>query len=65
MKVLRLGMISLMVALALVGCGRKGSLQAPKSTVETPASATNDPGAVTPAAKPATPDKPFLLDGLI
>ena len=63
--VLRLGMISLMVALALAGCGRKGMLEAPKSTVEAPVSATADPGAVTPAAKPAKPDKPFLLDGLI
>jgi predicted small lipoprotein YifL len=65
MMVLRLGIISLMVAIALAGCGRKGSFESPKSTVEAPASATNDPGAVTPAAKPAKPDKPFLLDGLI
>ncbi|WP_156899485.1 LPS translocon maturation chaperone LptM [Pleomorphomonas koreensis] len=65
MMVLRLGMISLMVCLALAGCGRKGSLEAPKSTVEAAPAATADPGAVTPAAKPATPDKPFILDGLI
>jgi predicted small lipoprotein YifL len=64
MMVLRLGMISLMVGLTLAGCGRLGALEAPKSTVEA-APSTADPGAVTPAAKPATPDKPFILDGLI
>lgn len=62
--VLRLGIISLMVGLALAGCGRQGALEAPKSTVAA-APSTNDPGAVKPATEPAAPHKPFILDGLI
>ena len=63
--VLRLGMIMLMVSLAVTGCGRRGALEAPKSTAETASPATNDPGAVKPVAEPAKPHKPFILDGLI
>ena len=63
--VLRLGIVSLMIGLALAGCGRKGSLEAPRSTAEAVVSSTSDPGAVQPAAKQAAPDKPFVLDGLI
>ena len=64
--VLRLGMIMLMVGLAVTGCGRKGSLDAPRSTAEAATTpATNDPGAVKPEAEPAKPHKPFILDGLI
>ena len=63
--VLRVGMIMLMVGLVVTGCGRKGALETPKSTAEASAPATNDPGAIKPVEKPATPDKPFILDGLI
>lgn len=63
--VLRLGVIMLMVGLAVTGCGRKGSLQAPKSTAEAAVTSTNDPAAVKPVEEPAKPDKPFILDGLI
>ncbi|MBS1164645.1 MAG: hypothetical protein H6R00_670 [Proteobacteria bacterium] len=63
--VLRLGMIMLMVGLAVTGCGRKGSLETPKSTTEAATPATNDPGAVKPVEEPAKPHKPFILDGLI
>ncbi len=63
--VLRLGIVSLMIGLALAGCGRKGALDAPKSTAEAAVSSTSDPGAVQPVAKPTPPDKPFVLDGLI
>lgn len=64
--VLRLGMIMLMVGLAVTGCGRKGSLEVPKSTAaETATPATDDPGAVKPVAEPPKPSKPFILDGLI
>jgi predicted small lipoprotein YifL len=65
MMVLRVGMIMLMVALVVSGCGRKGALQAPKSTVEATAPATNDPGAIKPVEEPAKPQKSFILDGLI
>lgn len=63
--VLRLGIVSLMIGLALAGCGRKGSLEAPRSTAEAAVSSTSDPGAVRPVAKPTPSDKPFVLDGLI
>lgn len=63
--VLRLGMIMLMVGLVVTGCGRKGTLEAPKSTAEAEAPFTNDPGAVKPVKEQAKPDKPFILDGLI
>lgn len=63
--VLRLGMIMLMVGLVVTGCGRKGTLEAPKSTAEAAVPSTNDPGAVKPIQEPAKPDKPFILDGLI
>ena len=63
--VLRLGMIMLMVGLAVSGCGRKGSLEAPKSTAEAAVPSTNDPGAVKPVEEPAKSGKPFILDGLI
>jgi predicted small lipoprotein YifL len=68
MMVLRVGMIMLMVGLAVAGCGRKGQLESPKSaksTAETEAPATNDPGAIKPVEEPAKPQKPFILDGLI
>lgn len=68
--VLRLGMIMLMVGLAVTGCGRKGTLDEPKSTAEATAPeatapATNDPGAVKPVQEKVKPNKPFILDGLI
>lgn len=63
--VLRLGVIMLMVGIAVTGCGRKGALEAPNSTAEAAVPSTNDPGAIPPTAKQKTPDKPFILDGLI
>lgn len=61
--VLRLGVISLIAVVALTGCGRQGALEPPKAVTAAPAS--SDPAAVTPAEKPAAPDKPFILDRLI
>lgn len=74
--VLRLGMIMLMVGLAVTGCGRKGTLETPRAVAaqaaksktnaaEATSTDSTDPGAVKPSHEAVTPDKPFILDGLI
>ena len=74
--VLRLGMIMLMVGLVVTGCGRKGALETPRAaaaeaaksqstSTEAASSDSSDPGAVKPSHEAVTPNKPFILDGLI
>jgi predicted small lipoprotein YifL len=58
-----------LIALALAGCGRRGSLEAPSVAAADAAAAaaaeTGKAAAPDTAAKPAKPDKPFFLDPLI
>lgn len=60
----RVGMVALLLAMALAGCGVRGALDSPgaKSGVDkVSSSATKEPGE--PAEKPKHRD--FVLDGLI
>ncbi|MEM7291011.1 MAG: hypothetical protein AAF412_11700 [Pseudomonadota bacterium] len=53
----------LMIALAVVSCGRRGGLEAPPSaTVVTIDEYGNE---IEKPAEPATPEKPFILDPLL
>lgn len=60
----RVGVIAVLLAMALAGCGVRGALDSPgakKDATGAVSSATKEPGE--PAAKPKHRD--FVLDGLI
>ena len=50
-----------LLGLAVSGCGRRGSLEAPNASATPEAEQPADPD----AANPTGPDRPFILDPLI
>lgn len=72
-NLVRMTVLTVLMALALAACGRKGPLEPPPSTVEqAKPAAPADTGIMPPlgAKKPETkapppPDKPFFLDFLL
>lgn len=65
MHLTRTVIVCLALALALAGCGRRGSLEPPPSTTAKPVDkpVTQEPSR--PFQKKRVPERPFILDGLI
>jgi predicted small lipoprotein YifL len=57
--IIRMTALTVVVGLAVVGCGRKGDLDPPS------VNATKNGDATKPTKAPGTADKPFLLDPLL